>query len=244
MRRRRRSPPVLFVYVVLFPDTAARERVVAAFEREGIGSNRYLPSIHLQPYMRERFGFEEGCARSPRTSAPARSRCRSSRGSRPLRRSASPRFSPQPSETAPTRLSQSTQRAFVEGASVPSGRFRPWSACGTTTTGRLRRPGRDARLDGGDRVALAVEGQGRRADGGEDRAGLEADQREPAPLHLVVERRRGRRVTGNHGSPAAAARSGARPSSRAQASSCSRSAAARSTIAGPYPEPSRLCRST
>jgi len=49
-----------FVYVVLFPDTAARERVVAAFEGEGIGYNRYLPSIHLQPYMRERFGFEEG----------------------------------------------------------------------------------------------------------------------------------------------------------------------------------------
>jgi dTDP-4-amino-4,6-dideoxygalactose transaminase len=49
-----------FVYVVLFPDTATRERVVGAFEREGIGFNRYLPSIHLQPYMRERFGFEEG----------------------------------------------------------------------------------------------------------------------------------------------------------------------------------------
>jgi len=49
-----------FVYVVLFPDTAARERVVAAFEREGIGYNRYLPSLHLQPYLRERFGFGEG----------------------------------------------------------------------------------------------------------------------------------------------------------------------------------------
>ena len=49
-----------FVYVVLFPDHAARERTVAAFEREGVGYNRYLPSIHLQPYMRERFGFEEG----------------------------------------------------------------------------------------------------------------------------------------------------------------------------------------
>jgi len=49
-----------FVYVVLFPDHAARERTIAAFEREGIGYNRYLPSIHLQPYMRERFGFEEG----------------------------------------------------------------------------------------------------------------------------------------------------------------------------------------
>ena len=49
-----------FVYVVLFPDAAARERVIAAFEREAIGCNRYLPSIHLQPYMRERFGFSEG----------------------------------------------------------------------------------------------------------------------------------------------------------------------------------------
>jgi dTDP-4-amino-4,6-dideoxygalactose transaminase len=49
-----------FVYVVLLPDSAARERVIAAFERDGIGYNRYLPSIHLQPYMRERFGFQEG----------------------------------------------------------------------------------------------------------------------------------------------------------------------------------------
>jgi perosamine synthetase len=49
-----------FVYVVLFPDNAARERAIAAFEQEGIGYNRYLPSIHLQPYMRERFGFQEG----------------------------------------------------------------------------------------------------------------------------------------------------------------------------------------
>ena len=49
-----------FVYVVLFPDSVARERTIAAFEREGIGYNRYLPSIHLQPYMVERFGFEEG----------------------------------------------------------------------------------------------------------------------------------------------------------------------------------------
>jgi perosamine synthetase len=49
-----------FVYVVLFPDSAARERAIAAFERQGIGYNRYLPAIHLQPYMRERFGFQEG----------------------------------------------------------------------------------------------------------------------------------------------------------------------------------------
>jgi perosamine synthetase len=49
-----------FVYVVLLPDAAARERVIAAFERKGIGYNRYLPSIHLQPYMQERFAFREG----------------------------------------------------------------------------------------------------------------------------------------------------------------------------------------
>src|SRR5581483_7855909 len=49
-----------FVYVVLLPDSEVRERVIAAFEREGIGYNRYLPSIHLQPYMRERYGFGEG----------------------------------------------------------------------------------------------------------------------------------------------------------------------------------------
>jgi perosamine synthetase len=49
-----------FVYVVLLSDAVTRERVIAAFDREGIGSNRYLPSIHLQPYMRERYGFGEG----------------------------------------------------------------------------------------------------------------------------------------------------------------------------------------
>ncbi len=49
-----------FVYVVALPDNATRERVIATFERERIGYNRYLPSIHLQPYMRERYGFREG----------------------------------------------------------------------------------------------------------------------------------------------------------------------------------------
>jgi perosamine synthetase len=49
-----------FVYVVALPDNETRERAIAAFERERIGFNRYLPSIHLQPYMRERYGFREG----------------------------------------------------------------------------------------------------------------------------------------------------------------------------------------
>jgi dTDP-4-amino-4,6-dideoxygalactose transaminase len=49
-----------FVYVVKLPDNETRERVIAHFERESIGFNRYLPSIHLQPYIRERYGFTEG----------------------------------------------------------------------------------------------------------------------------------------------------------------------------------------
>jgi perosamine synthetase len=48
------------VYVIALPDNATRERVIETFEREQIGFNRYLPSIHLQPYMRERYGFREG----------------------------------------------------------------------------------------------------------------------------------------------------------------------------------------
>jgi perosamine synthetase len=49
-----------FVYVVALPDNATRERVIGELDRAGIGFNRYLPSIHLQPYMRERYGFREG----------------------------------------------------------------------------------------------------------------------------------------------------------------------------------------
>jgi len=49
-----------FVYVVKLPDNDARERVIAHFERESIGFNRYLPSIHLQSYIRERYGYGEG----------------------------------------------------------------------------------------------------------------------------------------------------------------------------------------
>jgi perosamine synthetase len=49
-----------FVYVVKLPDIETRERAIAHFESESIGFNRYLPSIHLQPYMRERYGFSEG----------------------------------------------------------------------------------------------------------------------------------------------------------------------------------------
>jgi perosamine synthetase len=49
-----------FVYVVALPEGADRERVIGELERRGVASSRYLPSIHLQPYMRERYGFGEG----------------------------------------------------------------------------------------------------------------------------------------------------------------------------------------
>jgi perosamine synthetase len=49
-----------FVYVVKLARGLDRERVIGELEREGIGTARYLPCIHLQAYMRERYGFGEG----------------------------------------------------------------------------------------------------------------------------------------------------------------------------------------
>jgi len=49
-----------FVYVVKLDPEVDREAVIDALSREGVQTARYLPCIHLQPYMRERFGFAEG----------------------------------------------------------------------------------------------------------------------------------------------------------------------------------------
>jgi perosamine synthetase len=49
-----------FVYVVELPEGADRAAVAEELVREGIEVGEYLPCIHLQPYMRERFGFSEG----------------------------------------------------------------------------------------------------------------------------------------------------------------------------------------
>jgi perosamine synthetase len=49
-----------FVYVVELDEGIDRERVIGELERHGIGTARYLPASHLQPYMRERYGFTEG----------------------------------------------------------------------------------------------------------------------------------------------------------------------------------------
>jgi perosamine synthetase len=49
-----------FVYVVALPEGTDRERVIGELESTGVQTARYLPCIHLQPYMRERYGFAEG----------------------------------------------------------------------------------------------------------------------------------------------------------------------------------------
>ena len=49
-----------FVYVVKLPEGADRDGVAARLIERGVATAPYVPSIHLQPYMRERYGFCEG----------------------------------------------------------------------------------------------------------------------------------------------------------------------------------------
>jgi perosamine synthetase len=49
-----------FVYVVALPEGADREAVVASLAARGVQTARYLPCIHLQAYVRERYGTGEG----------------------------------------------------------------------------------------------------------------------------------------------------------------------------------------
>ncbi len=52
-----------FVYVVRLQNhftTEARDRLMQQLQAHGIGCSPYLPSIHLQPYYRQRFGFKPG----------------------------------------------------------------------------------------------------------------------------------------------------------------------------------------
>jgi dTDP-4-amino-4,6-dideoxygalactose transaminase len=49
-----------FVYVVKLPRGVDRDGVLGRLAAEGVAGAPYLPSIHLQPYMRERYGFSEG----------------------------------------------------------------------------------------------------------------------------------------------------------------------------------------
>ena len=49
-----------FVYVVAVPEGVDRDRVITELRAQGIGSADYVPCVHLQPYMREAYGFSEG----------------------------------------------------------------------------------------------------------------------------------------------------------------------------------------
>jgi len=49
-----------FVYVVKLPAGVDRDALMGRLADEGIATAPYLPSIHLQSYMRERYGFGEG----------------------------------------------------------------------------------------------------------------------------------------------------------------------------------------
>jgi perosamine synthetase len=54
-----------FVFVVKVAPEIEREQVIEFLTRKQVATSRYLPCIHLQPYMRERFGFSEGlCPRA------------------------------------------------------------------------------------------------------------------------------------------------------------------------------------
>jgi perosamine synthetase len=49
-----------FVYVVKLDPGLDREGVMAALREQGVQTAEYVPCVHLQPYMRERYGFREG----------------------------------------------------------------------------------------------------------------------------------------------------------------------------------------
>ncbi len=48
------------MYPIRLAEGIDRDRVLSELRGAGVASKVYLPSIHLQPYMRERFGFREG----------------------------------------------------------------------------------------------------------------------------------------------------------------------------------------
>jgi perosamine synthetase len=49
-----------FVYIVKLSAGLDRARALDQLRREGVQTAEYIPCIHLQPYMRERYGFGEG----------------------------------------------------------------------------------------------------------------------------------------------------------------------------------------
>jgi perosamine synthetase len=59
-----------FVYVVTLAEGCDRDRTIAGMEREGVPARGYFAPVHIQPYIRERFGDLRGTL--PRTEAIAK----------------------------------------------------------------------------------------------------------------------------------------------------------------------------
>jgi perosamine synthetase len=49
-----------FVYVVAVEQGRDRDAVMERLRESGVQTAEYIPCVHLQPYMRERYGFGEG----------------------------------------------------------------------------------------------------------------------------------------------------------------------------------------
>jgi perosamine synthetase len=49
-----------FVFVVRLEEGIDRDRVARLLQNRGIATRAYFAPIHLQPYMRQKFGFREG----------------------------------------------------------------------------------------------------------------------------------------------------------------------------------------
>jgi perosamine synthetase len=49
-----------FVYVPKLAPGVDRDRVLIELRAAGVQTAEYVPCVHLQPYMRERYGFREG----------------------------------------------------------------------------------------------------------------------------------------------------------------------------------------
>ncbi|MBL0389251.1 DegT/DnrJ/EryC1/StrS family aminotransferase [Tumebacillus sp. ITR2] len=49
-----------FVYVIRFAEHLNRDEIMVSLSKEGIGCRPYFTPIHLQPFYKEQFGFQEG----------------------------------------------------------------------------------------------------------------------------------------------------------------------------------------
>jgi dTDP-4-amino-4,6-dideoxygalactose transaminase len=49
-----------FVYVIKVAPGIDRDAVLERLAARGIQAGHYVPAVHLQPYMREQYGFSEG----------------------------------------------------------------------------------------------------------------------------------------------------------------------------------------